>query len=415
VRVRVVVRGAVAGVVGAVVVGGAGCGLDPQNLPDLDYSVAAANVWADGHVVPPPKGPGETRVLVTNNLDDTVSVVDYDALLAGGDGAERARFVVGLFPIEREGPHHIAIAPGARLGYVGISNFVPLGGGGPHGTHGNGTADGRALEIDLDTLRTVRDVRVDPNPGDVRLTPDGRFLLMTHYDQAKVAAAASAGIFAGPEVDARLAIIDVATMTRAAMVDLCPAAHGIAVTSDSRTAITSCRSDEAAVVDLSTFAVRRVTLLDEPGTAANPNCDPYAVTLTADERTAYVSCYKSGELVGVDVDAAVRADTIVQGVGRAVFGDCADSGRLAFAVQDSDGVVYVDDGAVSGFVSLAPTVCELPHSTRFVDDDAVLLVVCEGNKRDPGAVIALDVASGEVLGRTTVGIFPDDLALQVTP
>jgi DNA-binding beta-propeller fold protein YncE len=393
----------------------AGCPLDPQNLPDLTFGVDAKDVWRDGSKPVVPAVAGETRILLTNNLDDTVSVVSLDKLLAGGTDAELDRFVVGLFPLEREGPHHLATSADGHFGYVGISNFVPLAGSGPHGNHGTGTDDGRVLLVDLDTQRTLKNVRIDPNPGDVRLTPDGKRLLATHFDQAKVLAAAERGVFSGPDLDARLAIVDVATFEREALIDLCPAAHGIAITDDSKFAVCSCRSDEAAVVDLTALTVTRVVLLDEPGTAAAPVCDPYAVTLSTDGQTAWVSCYASGALIGVDVATASRGPTIAQEAGRAIFGDTAADGTLAIAIQDSDGVVFAKDDAVVDFIALPPAVCELPHTVKYIDEDSVLLVVCEGNKSDPGAIIALDLASKTVLGRTPVGRFPDDVALQVKP
>jgi DNA-binding beta-propeller fold protein YncE len=154
-------------------------------------------------------------------------------------------------------------------------------------------------------------------------------------------------------------------------------------------------------------------------------CGPYAVTLSPDDETAWVSCYRSGELVGVDVATRTRTGADVVLPGLAVFGDFADhpvvdGALLALAVQDTDGVAFVvDDGAggarLDRFVPLSPEVCPLPHTTRFVDDDRALVVVCEGNKRDPGRVIALDVGSGAVLGGVSVGRFPDDLALAVPP
>ncbi len=394
----------------------AGCGIDARNLPELSFDVDAADVWADGSTRPTPALAGQVRLLVTNNLDDTVSVLSLDRLLAGGAGAELSRFVVGSVPLEREGPHHCAVSPDGRFGYVGISNFVPGAGSGPHGVHGSGTSQGHALLVDLDTERTIVDVRVDRNPGDVRLTPDGTRLLMTHFDLLKVSEAAAVDVDRGPTLDARLAVLDATTLERIAMIDLCPAPHGVAVTSDSKIAVTSCQSDEAAVVDVDDASVVRVSLLDTPGTAAAPVCGPYAVTLSGDQSLAWVSCYNSGELIGVDVGARARSGDVVVLPGHALFGATAADGTLAIAIQDSDGVAFIDDVfALSRFVSLSPDVCTLPHATRFVDDDTHLLVVCEGNKRDPGSVVVLDVGSGVVLGQVPVGRFPDDLALQVKP
>ena len=145
-------------------------------------------------------------------------------------------------------------------------------------------------------------------------------------------------------------------------------------------------------------------------------CGPYAVTLTADQSIAFVSCYNSGELIGVDIAGGVRSGDVVVMPGHAVFGDHSQDKTLAIAVQDSDGVAFVDDAfALNRFISFTPDVCTLPHTTRFIDEDTHLLVVCEGNKRDAGSLVVIDVGSGVVLGQVPVGRFPDDLAVQVKP
>jgi DNA-binding beta-propeller fold protein YncE len=429
-RVVVVAGGAVV-VVGVVVGGGGACTIDPQRLNGVAFDVSAGDTWIDGAPRAQPAAPGEARLIVTNNLDDTVSVVSLERLLQGRADAELSRFVVGQVPLEREGPHHVAVDKTGRVAFVGISNYVPGSGSGPHGVHGNGTAQGRALRIDLDTLTTTTTTRVDRNPGDIRLTPGDGHVLLTHFDLVPVNDAAALGIFEGPTLDARLAVLDPATLRRRALVPLCPAAHGMAVTTDARTVVSSCLSDEIAIVDLDAAlagdlaAVTRVTLLDQPGIAANPVCGPYAVTIGPLDQTAWVSCYRSGELVGVDVATRTRTGEVVVLPGLAVFGDFADhpvvgGALLALAVQDTDGVAFViDDGQgrarLDRFVPLSRDVCPLPHTTHFVDDDRALLVVCEGNKRDAGSVIALDVESGAVLGRVEVGIFPDDLAIALPP
>jgi DNA-binding beta-propeller fold protein YncE len=416
---------------GAAVALAGGCPVDPQRLEDVVFAVAPGAVWTDGAPRVAPAQAGEVRAILTNALDDTVSVVALAPLLdddpANDAAAELARFPVGLAPLEREGPHHVAVAPGGRVAFVGLSNFVPGGGSGPHGVHGSGTAEGRALRIDLDTLRTTAATRVDRNPGDVRLTPDGSRLLLTHFDLVAVADAARDGVLTGPALDARLAVLDPVTMTRQALVPLCPAAHGMAISRDGRTLVSSCTSDEAAVVDLDraaagdAAAVTRVTLLDVPGNAASPVCAPYAVTLTPDDATAWVSCYRSGELVGVDVARRARSGGLVVLPGLAVFGSFAgDGATLALAVQETDGIAFiVDDGAggaqLTRFLPLPPDRCTLPHTTAWVDDDRALLVVCEGNKRDPGTLIVLDVETGRVRAGVAVGRFPDDVALAVPP
>ena len=75
-------------------------------------------------------------------------------------------------------------------------------------------------------------------------------LVMSHFDLVKVESAASLGVFEGPQVDARLAFVDPLTMTRLALPTVCPAPHGLAFTSDGKTVVASCLSDEAAIVDV---------------------------------------------------------------------------------------------------------------------------------------------------------------------
>jgi hypothetical protein len=424
-RVAAVAVVALAG--GGLLVGalGGACPEDTGRLPEMIFAFPAEAVWEDGAVATPPPAPGEVRLLVTNNLDDTMSVVSLERLLAGGEQArtaELARVPVGIVPIEREGPHHVAVSLDGKTAWVGLSNYVPGGGSGPHGIHGAGTADGRVVAIDLLTLRTTASRPVDRNPGDVRLTPDGQALLVTHFDLVAIAEAQRAGHTSGPELDARLGVLDPVTLARREFIPLCPAPHGMAMTPDSRTAVVSCLSDEAAVVNLPTGTVTRVTLLDTPGTAARPACGPYAVTLMPDATTAQVSCYDSGDLVAVDIPSRTRGTTLTL-PGRPVFGSVSAAGDLfALAVQGTDGVVFLTADPSPALVRFAPlpaNICPLPHTTHFVADDTRLVVVCEGNKRDPGSVIALDVsdlaAGTPVVGSVTVGVFPDDLAVAVVP
>ena len=82
---------------------GAGC-FDPQSLGELVFGVDEADVWKDGGRRPTPAVVGERRLLVTNSLDDTVSVVSYERLLQGQEGAELSRFPVGLSPSSARAP-----------------------------------------------------------------------------------------------------------------------------------------------------------------------------------------------------------------------------------------------------------------------------------------------------------------------
>jgi YVTN family beta-propeller protein len=358
-------------------------------------------------------GPGEGRLYVTNNLDDTVSVFDVDAV-GTDDFRVIATVPLGFIPVAREGPHHVAVHPDGDHYYVGISNFVPGSGSGPHGIHGNGTADGHAFKISVDTNLVVAEARVDPSPGDIRLTPDGRLLLMSHFDLVKIIDSVQQD---DPTLAvARLAVIDADTMERRAIVPLCPGAHGIAVSHDGTAAYVSCVSDELAVVDLTdpTFPVTRVPVIDAPGTAEAPVCYPYATAVSPDDKVVLVSCYQTGELRWYDVDAGVidaaRSPALP---GLAVFGSFIDDGARFIAThQDTDGITVVSMaiGEIERVV-ITENQCVKPHFARPTEDGSLWLVVCEGDHSGPGAVAVIEPQSGEIVQSVPVGRFPDDLAL----
>jgi hypothetical protein len=393
-----------------------GCPLDPAHLPELTFDLSLDDTWPSSDLAPAP-GAGDGRVLVTNNLDDTVSVLDLDALLRGDD-ALLAHVPVGFVPVEREGPHHLVADGAGEFYYLGISNFVPGSGSGPHGQHGSGTADGHIMKMRIEDNTLVADVRIDRNPGDVRLTPDGRMLLASHFDLLRVIDAAQDDITTGPELDARLAIIDPKTMTRTALVPACPAAHGIGVTPDSRLAVMSCVSDEVAIIDLVDEAhpVTRLAVIDNPGTAALPTCFPYAVTMEG--ATAWVSCFTGGALIAVDAVAGVLDGRTLQLLGNvAMFGDVRD-GIMAIAHQDQDGVTFIDASVpeLLSFRLFARDECLLPHLARWSEGGTEVLVVCEGDHSAPGALVVVDAQEPhDILATEALGIFPDDIAMARRP
>src|SRR4051812_16490757 len=87
----------------------------------------------DWNTDPSPPGPMNGHIVMTNNGDDTLSVVD--------PGTQRTmwRIPIGFIPVELEGPHHVSADPTGQFLYVNLSEAVVNSGGGPHGAHGTGT------------------------------------------------------------------------------------------------------------------------------------------------------------------------------------------------------------------------------------------------------------------------------------
>ena len=52
--------------------------------------------------------------------------------------------------------------------------------------------------------------------------------------------------------------------------------------------------------------------------------------------------------------------------------------------------------------------CEAPHVVKRAKDGRVY-VVCEGNHKDPGAVLEIDPDTLAVKKRWTVGVYPDGI------
>ncbi|MBI2896913.1 MAG: YncE family protein [Deltaproteobacteria bacterium] len=381
----------------------------PEDRP-VEWSLDESDFWPSLGTYP---GVGEGRIVIPNGLDDTVSVLDL-AAVGSDDLAVIARVPVGLVPVEREGPHHVATALDGEHYYVGISNFVPGAGSGPHGVHGGGTASGHILKLRTSDNIEVASVRVDRSPGDVRLTPDGTKLLVSHFDLLRITEVLQAG---GDEAEmvSKLAIIDPVTMTRETLIDLCPAAHGIVISPDGARAFVSCLDDGLAIVDVASEAheVTRVTVVPQPGSVSAPACYPYALTRSPSGDSVWVSCYSSGQVLRYDVEAGAMDESLdIRLPGPAAFGTFAADGTLIVPYQMVNGLAFIDPATGDlDTLDLPADLCVAPHMARFTDDDERLLVVCEGDHASPGNLLVMDPETREVERSVELGIFPDDIGI----
>nr|WP_216623447.1 hypothetical protein [Corallococcus exercitus] len=381
-------------------------------VPALTY--ADADPWTRGGSAVPPPGPAG-RLLVTNSLDDSVSLLDMDGLGTPGWG-ELARVPVGLNPVELEGPHHTAVSPAGDYYYVGISNYVPGGGSGPHGAHGTGTADGYCLKLSAKDNRLVASARVDRNPGDVIVSADGRTLYQTHFDLLRIADVARQG---GPEEDmvARLAILDAETMAVKARVKVCPAPHAVRLSADERTAYVACWSDEVAVVDLAAegMPVTRVKVASGSGTATNPRHQPYALTVSPTTGDVWVSSLASKQVQVLEPGTrTMNPERTVYLRGAPMFGAFTRDGRTLYLPYQQEDAVAVIDAAtstVSRTVPLSQAGCLNVHQFMLTPDERHGLAVCEGDHIGPGTLHVVDLAEGTVVSTVQMGLFPDSVSL----
>ncbi|MFM2153152.1 MAG: hypothetical protein RL199_1587 [Pseudomonadota bacterium] len=368
---------------------------------------------------PAPAGPLGGMVVTTNNGDDTLSVVDP------GTGKLVDVLPVGFIPVELEGPHHIVAAPdGARL-FFNLSNAVAGSGSGPHGTHGTGTVPGLLLRMATSDATVDAALQVDPNPGELALSPDGRRVFVTHYDLRAWLKGALAGDLR--KGDSNLVVVDAERMTLLHRVPLCPAAHGVRVSADGRSVFAVCGPDEIAVVDVTgSPSVRRVPL---PGLTEQASCAacPYGLGVAPDA-SVWVSTL--GPQSGVNGGGSLQVYDPAAGAFRAGW-TRAFGGRALFAAFHGTGASYmayvpeqgaagdrihvfdVTDGAVAvrEVIELSRADCMNAHMMEISSDGRRGWLICEGDHVGPGSFVSLDLTGAAPPVAVPIGVFPDGLAL----
>lgn len=378
--------------------------------PMLAFSQSAA--WPERAVAAPPVG---GRLIVTNNLDDTLSVFDA-AKVGEGVLPELERRPIGVNPIEIEAPHHAALAPAGDFLYVALANTAPGVSSGPHGAHGNADVDGTVLKLRARDYRVVGSARVDRNPGDLTVSADGTRLAVSHFDLLRVTEAARGEV---KEPDARLVVIDTATMEVTARVRTCPAPHGVLFAKDGKRLYAACYSDEVAVVDLSTAepTVTRVKVASNAGDAFGAIYQPYALAESPLTGDLFVSCPAQGQVRVLKTDTLTIDATRTATLGGSPFLSAfsADGQTLWVPTQGDDRISDVDPATGFRRRVLTPSKgsCTTIHSVLPVG--AHLAVVCEGNHVTAGSLVVLDAATGATVSVTPVGVFPDFVGFLRTP
>ncbi len=375
------------------------------------YDAPDATPWGPGCALDGGYAPSPSMALVTNSGENSIDEIDT------ATGTTLRTLQVGVGPLALNGPHHVAARFSEGWFVTPLSFPAPAIASGPHASHGSASVNGVLVKRSLCDGRLLGRVDVEANPGDVVLTPDGRTALVTHFDLAR--ALANAG---DPMAQrSNLLVIDVGTMRVTHRVPVCVAAHGVAVTADSRTALVACYGDDAlAVVDLTASppAVTLRHLGSPPANPTSPSHGPYSIGVSPDGRTAWVGCSESGVLVAFDVATSTfdTARLTRRLPGKPWFmGFSPDGSRMLVPTQNRDGVVEVTTTApitVERTVELTAEQCVLPHQAAWGPDGRWYLV-CEGvHGSDParwtrGTVLAIDPTDLTVRQRWTAGYYPD--------
>jgi DNA-binding beta-propeller fold protein YncE len=377
-------------------------------LPELVF--AKESWWPDTSGY---DGVGMGKVLLVNGRDDTISLFELSSL--NGPLVETARPNVGFSPVETEAPHHAAIEPGGEFFYTALSQFAPGTASGPHGAHGTGTVDGSVLKIRARDNVRVGSARVDRNPGDLVLSPDGTTIAVSHFDLNRV----NEALRNGTSPDARVVLIDTQSMEVRQRIVACPAPHGLAYSNDGATLYAACYSDELAIISLADGSVRKVKIAPNASDAFSPRYQPYGMAMSPSGNEVWVSCPGAGETRVYDVARAAMDETrVARTGGRPIMPSVSADGLRLWVPHQGDGRVSEMDPATGlrRRVLSLPSTCQNPHHAVEAPGGQRLLVACEGDGRGPGRLVVLDVSSGAALADAATGASPDFVGvLRTTP
>ncbi len=351
--------------------------------------------------------PSGDFALVPSSGADRLALVDLTA------GATTFASPVGRDPVRLDGPHQIVADLRARVGYLVMAYPGAVAASGTH-SHGNSALPGWVQAISLEDFRAIGEVRLDPNPGELALSDDGRRLVVTHFDLA-------AASTPGASLEARratLAIVDPAAMLPSDTPEpdkllTCVAPHGVALSRpDGKTAYVACYGEDAlAVVDVADVhaPVVRVPLGPAATTSGPPAYGPYGVSLSPDGQRVAIGTMDSKEVRFFGVSAGAMEALVIATPGAAYVATWSLDGKDLFVPtqgQDALNVYDANTGAPLRARVFDAATCVAPLEVTLGSDGATLHVVCEGGAGQGGALVTLDRSTLATRARVEVGPFP---------
>ena len=191
-------------------------------------------------------GPKDGLLYVTTELDDSVTVIDVNALK-----------VVAAIPTGQAESHMLAITRDGRRGYT--ANVGP----------------GTVSVLDLTARKVITIIPVSPQVQRISLSPDDRW------------------VFTADQTKPRLAVIDTANNSLNTWIDLPGTGYGTAPTPDGRWLLVAMnRINQVGVIDLKTMKLVRTLPVPKA---------PQEIVIQPDGARAYVSCDASREVAVLDL------------------------------------------------------------------------------------------------------------------
>ncbi len=346
---------------------------------------------------------GRLLGFVANRMSDSISVVDLDSMTLLGSEP------IGRDPVDVDGPRHVLLDAGRRIGYVALS--YPLAVQSVHVAVETGVVvkSGYVQAFSLDDLRPLGEQRVEASPSELALSSDGALLAVSHYDTLRS--------IANKDLDKRrasLALIDPADGVTSSgattrLVPLCVVPASVVLSADKTRAFVACTGEDSlAVVD--TVAGGVLGSVKAGDLAVNK---PYAMVADPTGTRLAVSNQVAGTVVLFSAtDAPALLSTTRVNLGVPYFVGWLSNDMLAAPIQEPSSVALIDaaTGTLTKEVAYADSDCLNPSEIQRTASGRVFMV-CEGNHFAPGAIVELDPLSLAVTARVEVELWPDRLAI----
>lgn len=345
--------------------------------------------------------------LVPSSATDRLAAIDL------GASRELTSAPVGRNPVVLDGPHQVVVERARRIAWL-VHAYPNATTSADVHSHGSSTTSGWVQGLSLDDLHAVAEVQVDPNPGEIAISDDGRRLVVTHFDLGSANAT-------DKTLDQRrstLALIDPTAVLAFGTPPpdkllVCVAPHGLALSRpDAKTAFVACYGEDAiGIVDLDdvTKPVVRVPVGPNARTEGAPAYGPYGVALSPNGARLAIGARSSNEIRFLDVTTRTMESAVAPLAGETYVPAWSNDGARVFVpTRNVDALIALDatSGAVVGQRLFDVDTCAAPIEAIASADASTLYVVCEGTATRPGALLSLDATSLEVRARVPVGVFP---------
>lgn len=338
---------------------------------------------------------------VANRFDDTVSVVDLDALSIVGSGP------VGRDPVVIDGARRLVYGASADAFYTVLSYPHEI--VSPHVVEfGGAVRPGFVQMLGGADLAVLANQRAAQRAFELALAPDEGQLAVSHYDTLRSLEGETL-----QERRSEILLVDGPSAMARGFVDAtsivgCVAPSALEYDADGSRLFVACTGEDS----LGTFDSATGTLLSIMRTGEGTPDKPWCLAPSPDRATLLVSNQGSDTLAVFDVGGEPRLVRSIP-VGGVPFHVAWESeSSVVVALQRPGGVdrVDIEEGAVVKHHDLSTAECENPSEPTVLPDGSLFLV-CEGDHYEAGALVQLDMDEGRVVDRLELGVYPERMTV----